>query len=87
MGLSGKQVIHPSHIHPCKVAFTPSPTEIRTRIKPYEHWVMAGIIAAVALFILYLWWKHRRRSSARPGRRRPRSGAFPARPRRAAQAS
>ncbi|HET6265559.1 MAG TPA: aldolase/citrate lyase family protein [Usitatibacter sp.] len=32
MGLSGKQVIHPSHIHPCKVAFTPSPTEIRTKI-------------------------------------------------------
>jgi citrate lyase subunit beta/citryl-CoA lyase len=32
MGLSGKQVIHPSHIHPCKVAFTPSPSEIKTRI-------------------------------------------------------
>jgi citrate lyase subunit beta / citryl-CoA lyase len=32
MGLSGKQVIHPSHIHPCKVAFTPSPTEIKTKI-------------------------------------------------------
>ena len=32
MGLSGKQVIHPSHIHPCKVAFTPSPSEIRNRI-------------------------------------------------------
>ena len=32
MGLSGKQVIHPSHIHPCKVAFTPSPSEIQTRI-------------------------------------------------------
>jgi len=32
LGLSGKQVIHPSHIHPCKVAFTPSPTDIRTRI-------------------------------------------------------
>lgn len=32
MGLSGKQVIHPSHVHPCKVAFTPSPSEIRTRI-------------------------------------------------------
>jgi len=32
MGLSGKQVIHPSHIHPCKVAFTPSPTEIKNRI-------------------------------------------------------
>ena len=33
MGLSGKQVIHPSHIHPCKVAFTPSPSEIKTRIE------------------------------------------------------
>ena len=32
MGLSGKQVIHPSHIHPCKVAFTPSPSDIRTKI-------------------------------------------------------
>jgi citrate lyase beta subunit len=32
MGLSGKQVIHPSHIHPCKVAFTPSPSEIKTKI-------------------------------------------------------
>jgi citrate lyase subunit beta/citryl-CoA lyase len=32
LGLSGKQVIHPSHIHPCKVAFTPSPTEIKTKI-------------------------------------------------------
>ncbi len=31
MGLSGKQVIHPSHIHPCKVAFTPSPSEVRTQ--------------------------------------------------------
>lgn len=31
MGLSGKQVIHPSHIHPCKVAFTPSPSEIKTK--------------------------------------------------------
>ncbi|HEX3061750.1 MAG TPA: aldolase/citrate lyase family protein [Usitatibacter sp.] len=32
LGLSGKQVIHPSHIHPCRVAFTPSPTDVRTRI-------------------------------------------------------
>jgi len=32
MGLSGKQVIHPSHIHPCKVAFTPSPSEVKTKI-------------------------------------------------------
>jgi len=28
MGLTGKQVIHPSHIHLCKVAYTPSPTEV-----------------------------------------------------------
>lgn len=28
MGLTGKQVIHPNHIHLCKVAFTPSPNEI-----------------------------------------------------------
>ncbi|MGE0358531.1 MAG: CoA ester lyase [Burkholderiales bacterium] len=33
LGLSGKQVIHPSHIHPCKVAFTPSPSEIKTKIE------------------------------------------------------
>jgi citrate lyase beta subunit len=31
MGMTGKQVIHPSHIHPCKVAYTPSPTDIRTK--------------------------------------------------------
>lgn len=28
MGLTGKQVIHPGHIHLCKVAYTPSPTDI-----------------------------------------------------------
>jgi citrate lyase subunit beta / citryl-CoA lyase len=32
IGLSGKQVIHPSHIHPCKVAFTPSPSDVKTKI-------------------------------------------------------
>ncbi len=44
MGLSGKQVIHPSHIHPCKVAFTPSPSEIRTRIA-----ILSAAIEADAL--------------------------------------
>lgn len=44
MGLSGKQVIHPSHIHPCKVAFTPSPSEIRTKIE-----ILQGAIEADAL--------------------------------------
>jgi citrate lyase beta subunit len=33
LGLSGKQVIHPSHVHPCKVAFTPSPSEVSSRIE------------------------------------------------------
>jgi citrate lyase beta subunit len=32
IGMTGKQVIHPSHIHPCKVAYTPSPTDTRTKI-------------------------------------------------------
>jgi citrate lyase beta subunit len=32
MGLTGKQVIHPGHIHLCRVAYTPSPTEIRQKI-------------------------------------------------------
>ena len=32
MGMTGKQVIHPSHIHPCKVAYTPSPSDIKTKI-------------------------------------------------------
>ena len=32
MGLTGKQVIHPAHIHLCKVAYTPSPTEIRQKV-------------------------------------------------------
>jgi citrate lyase beta subunit len=32
MGLTGKQVIHPGHIHLCRVAYTPSPTETRQKI-------------------------------------------------------
>jgi citrate lyase beta subunit len=32
MGLTGKQVIHPGHIHLCKVAYTPSPTDISQKI-------------------------------------------------------
>lgn len=33
MGLTGKQVIHPGHIHLCKVAYTPSPTDIALKIR------------------------------------------------------
>jgi citrate lyase beta subunit len=32
MGLTGKQVIHPGHIHLCKVAYTPSPADINQKI-------------------------------------------------------
>ncbi|TXI43498.1 aldolase/citrate lyase family protein [Methylophilus sp.] len=32
MGLTGKQVIHPGHIHLCKTAYTPSPTEINQKV-------------------------------------------------------
>ena len=33
MGLTGKQVIHPSHIHLCKVAYTPSPTDVAVKVR------------------------------------------------------
>ena len=49
MGLSGKQVIHPSHIHPCKVAFTPSPTEIKTKIAILEAAIEADALLGGAI--------------------------------------
>jgi citrate lyase beta subunit len=49
MGLSGKQVIHPSHIHPCKVAFTPSPSEIRTKIRVLEAAIEADALIGGAI--------------------------------------
>jgi citrate lyase beta subunit len=49
MGLSGKQVIHPSHIHPCKVAFTPSPSEIRTRIRILQAAIEADALIGGAI--------------------------------------
>lgn len=33
MGLTGKQVIHPAHIHLCKTAYTPSPFDISQKVK------------------------------------------------------
>ncbi len=32
MGLTGKQVIHPGHIHLCKTAYTPSPTDVAQKV-------------------------------------------------------
>ena len=49
LGLSGKQVIHPSHIHPCKVAFTPSPSEIRVRIRVLEAAIEADALIGGAI--------------------------------------
>jgi membrane protein DedA with SNARE-associated domain len=34
--------------------------EIRRKIKPVEHWVIAGIVVAVALFVLFKWRQARR---------------------------
>ncbi|WP_394173770.1 HpcH/HpaI aldolase/citrate lyase family protein [Thalassotalea litorea] len=44
MGLTGKQLIHPYHIHLCKVAFTPSPKEIKRNVE-----ILQAAIAADAL--------------------------------------
>ncbi len=44
MGITGKQVIHPNHIHLCKVAFTPSPIQIARNVK-----ILKAAIAADAL--------------------------------------
>ena len=33
MGLTGKQVIHPGHIHLCKTAYTPSPTDVDQKVR------------------------------------------------------
>jgi citrate lyase beta subunit len=44
MGITGKQVIHPNHIHLCKVAFTPSPKQIDRNVN-----ILKAAIAADAL--------------------------------------
>ena len=49
LGLSGKQVIHPSHIQPCKVAFTPSPSEIKTRIAILQAAIEADALLGGAI--------------------------------------
>jgi citrate lyase beta subunit len=49
MGLSGKQVIHPSHIHACKVAFTPSPHEIGTKVSILKAAIEADALLGGAI--------------------------------------
>lgn len=49
MGLTGKPVIHPSHIHLCKVAYTPSPTEVARNIRVLKAAVEADALLGGAI--------------------------------------
>jgi len=49
MGLTGKQVIHPSHIHLCKVAYTPSPTEIAVKVRILKAAIEADALLGGAI--------------------------------------
>lgn len=49
MGMTGKQVIHPSHIHPCKVAYTPSPTDIKTKCEILKAAIEADALLGGAI--------------------------------------
>jgi citrate lyase subunit beta / citryl-CoA lyase len=49
MGMTGKQVIHPSHIHPCKVAYTPSPSDTRTKIQILKAAIEADALLGGAI--------------------------------------
>lgn len=51
MGLTGKQVIHPGHIHLCKVAYTPSPTEITQKIRILKAAIEADALLGGAIRI------------------------------------
>ncbi|ROR32767.1 HpcH/HpaI aldolase/citrate lyase family protein [Inmirania thermothiophila] len=48
-GLTGKQVIHPNHIHLCKVAFTPSPNEIRRHVAILQAAIEADALLGGAI--------------------------------------
>lgn len=49
LGLTGKQAIHPSHIHLCKVAYTPSPTEVTRNIRILKMAVEADALLGGAI--------------------------------------
>ena len=48
-GLTGKQVIHPWHIHLCKVAYTPSPTDINLKIRILKAAIEADALLSGAI--------------------------------------
>ena len=49
MGLTGNQVIHPGHIHICKVAYTPSPSDIARKIRMLEAAIEADALLGGAI--------------------------------------
>ncbi len=49
MGLTGKQVIHPAHIHLCKVAYTPSPTEVALKVRILKAAIEADALLGGAI--------------------------------------
>jgi citrate lyase beta subunit len=49
MGLTGKQVIHPGHIHLCKVAYTPSPTDVALKVKILKAAIEADALLGGAI--------------------------------------
>jgi citrate lyase beta subunit len=49
MGLTGKQVIHPGHIHLCKVAYTPSPSDIDKKIAILQAAIEADALLGGAI--------------------------------------
>ncbi len=49
MGLTGKQVIHPGHIHICKVAYTPSPSDVARKIAMLKAAIEADALLGGAI--------------------------------------
>nr|WP_251359746.1 aldolase/citrate lyase family protein [Kangiella sp. TOML190] len=49
MGLTGKQVIHPFHIHLCKMAFTPSPLQIERNVNILQAAIDADALLGGAI--------------------------------------
>ncbi|MRX26649.1 CoA ester lyase [Kangiella sp. HZ709] len=49
MGLTGKQVIHPYHIHLCKMAFTPSPMQIQRNVDVLQAAIDADALLGGAI--------------------------------------
>ena len=55
MGLTGKQVIHPGHIHLCKTAYTPSPTEVTQKVRILRAAIDADALVGGAIKFVALY--------------------------------